>query len=418
VFYGWWLVGIAAFMLTLMALTVFQGLGTFVVALQREFGWTRTALSGAFALSRAEGAVLGPVEGYLIDRIGTRHMVLVGYIVMGAGFLLLSQVNTLWQFYLAFMVVTMGGGLGGFLPLVAAVNNWFQRRRTLAMSIAMSGVNFAGLLVPMLAFGLESHGFRWTTGGIGVILIAVAFPAYKFIRNRPEEHGLRPDGEQAPAVTPRGAGGPESAAAAVEQPDITPRQALRTAAFWILTISNIASGVAVSSLVIHLVPKLTDMGFSLGTASVVVTTVTASAIPTMFVAGVLGDRLPKPLLLCAVFLLQGSAIMVLAIFDSMVWAWVFAPLYGIAFGGRIPLVTALRSEFFGRKSFATISGLSQFPASLATMGGPVFAGYLFDIRGSYFVPFLAFSILSFIGAVVVLFARQPRVAGPTPGARA
>ena len=104
-------------MLTLMSVSVFQGLGTFLVALQREFGWSRTVLSGAFALARAEGAVVGPLEGWLIDKVGSRRMMLIGYSLMALGFYLFSQVHSVWQFYLAFLVITLGSGLGGWLAI-------------------------------------------------------------------------------------------------------------------------------------------------------------------------------------------------------------------------------------------------------------------------------------------------------------
>ncbi len=144
VFYGWKLVGLSVFMLSLMALTVFQGLGTFLVAFERQFGWTRTQMSGAFALARAEGAVLGPIEGWLIDRLGNRRMILIGYVIMGVGFILFSQVDSLWEFYAVFMLITLGSGLGGWLAMISMVNNWFIRRRSLAIAAAMSGVHVGG----------------------------------------------------------------------------------------------------------------------------------------------------------------------------------------------------------------------------------------------------------------------------------
>jgi len=137
-FYGWWLVTITSFMLTIMSLTVFQGLGTFLVALQNHFGWSRTALSGAFSLARAEGAILGPLEGFLVDKFGTRRMVTIGWSIMGVGFLLFSFVQELWHFYCVFVLITLGAGLGGFLALVSMVNNWFNRRRTFALGVCLT----------------------------------------------------------------------------------------------------------------------------------------------------------------------------------------------------------------------------------------------------------------------------------------
>ena len=135
VFYGWWIVGVAGFMITLMSVCVFQGLGTLLVGLERHFGWSRTAISGAFALSRIEGAVLGPIGGFLVDRLGSRRLIFIGYIIMGFGFLLLSRVDSLWQFYGAFLVITLGSGLGGWLANLSLINNWFARRRSLELAV-------------------------------------------------------------------------------------------------------------------------------------------------------------------------------------------------------------------------------------------------------------------------------------------
>ena len=162
VFYGWWLVGIAVVLLTLMAVSVFQGLGTFLVALQTEFGWSRTVLSGAFSLSRAQGAVIGPVEGWLIDKVGNRRMILFGYLLMAFGFLMFSQVGNnafwdlglfriqsgVWQFYISFITISLGSGVGGWLALMSLMNNWFVRQRSLAIATSMSGIHLGGLLGP------------------------------------------------------------------------------------------------------------------------------------------------------------------------------------------------------------------------------------------------------------------------------
>ena len=426
-FYGWWLVGFSAILLTLMALTIFQGLGTFLVALERQFGWSRTALSGAFSLARVQGAVIGPVEGFLIDRFGNRRMILVGYAVMGLGFLSLSGiphvgplsnapeiwpltgVQAIWQFYVSFIIITLGSGIGGWLAIIAMVNNWFVRRRSIAMAIAMSGVHFGGLLVPALALGIESYGFRMTTFGIGVILLATLLPVSKLIRNRPEEHGLLPDGDP-PRKAPEAAGkGP--AAAIDDEPDFTPKEALRTPAFWILTIVHLSSTVSIVTLALHLVPKIVDMDESPVTAGMVVLTYTLIALPTQFVAGYLADRLPKPPLIFVFLMLQAMSLVVIALATELRMAFVFAVLYGIGFGGRIPLLTVIRGDYFGRKAFATIMGLSQFPNNIAMIGAPLFAGYMFDTTGSYFIPFVSFSVLSFLGAILVLFVRRPKSLG-------
>ena len=399
-FYGWWLVGVAAFLLTLMSLTVFQGLGTILVALERQFGWSRTALSGAFSLARVEGAILGPIEGFLVDRVGTQKMVLIGYILMGLGFLWLGQVKTLWAFYASFMTITLGSGLGGWLAIIAMVNNWFTRQRSFAMASAMSGIHFGGLLVPLLALGIETFEFHGAATIIGVFLLIVVGPAAKVIRNRPEDMGLQPDGDSEILS--------ESVLTEVEEPDFTAGQALRTPAFWILTIMQVASSVAIVTLALHLVPKLTDMGMTLTGAGTVVLTYTIVALPSQFLSGYFADRLPKTLMIAIFLAIQGVAITIIAFADSVLLAYIFALLYGIGFGGRNPLTTAIRGEYFGRKAFATIMGISQFPMNIGMIGAPLFAGYMFDTTNSYTVPFSVFAILTFFGAFLMLFVKKPQ----------
>lgn len=405
-FYGWRLVGVGMFMLTLMSVSVFQGLGTFLVALERQFGWSRTAMSGAFTLARAEGAVIGPLEGILIDRFGSRRLVLVGYIIMGLGFVFLSMIQNLWQFYLAFIIITLGSGLGGWLAIITLVNNWFNRRRSLAMATTMSGIHLGGFLVPVLALGVEYHGFQWTTLGIGVFMLVMVGPVVKVIRDTPEEVGLKPDGIPTRVQEDQNDG--ESENTQGEEEDFTVRQALRTSAFWVLTIVNISSTISIVTLSLHLVPKLTDMGMSLSAAGIVVLTYTAVALPSQFLAGAIADKLPKPPVLFVFLSLQASAIMVIAFAESAGMAFLFAMLYGVGFGGRIPLLTTIRGEYFGRKAFATLMGLSQMPNNVAMMFAPLFAAYMFDTSGTYLVPFFTFSILNFLGAGLMLFVRKPK----------
>ena len=429
VFYGWWLVGLASFMLTLMSLTVFQGLGTMLVALERQFLWSRTALSGAFSLARVEGAVLGPVEGVLVDRIGTRRMVLIGYIMMGLGFVWMSQIEPaatlglfawmdftltvlpfetvderLIHFYAAYMFITLGSGLGGWLALIAMVNNWFNRRRSFAMATAMSGIHFGGLLIPLLALLIEWFEFRGASLVIGIFLLAIIGPAFMVIRTRPEDMGLNPDGD---ANAPQGEGIPETDAKIDDEPDFTARQALVTPAFWLLTIAQVASSVAIVTLALHLVPKLTDTGMSLTQAALVQTVSTIAALPTQFVSGYYADRLPKTQLIALFMLIQAAGILVFGLLDAHWTAYAGAVLYGIGFGGRSPLSTAIRGEYFGRKAFATIMGISQLPMNIAMIFAPLFAGYMFDTTGTYVVPFTAFAVLCFLGSILMLFVRKP-----------
>ncbi len=421
-FYGWKLVGVSVFMLALMSLTVFQGLGTYLVALQRAFEWNRTQLSLAFSLARGESAVLGPFEGWLIDKLGNRTMILIGYVVMGFGFIWFSQIEFLgslgllgWldflderlvHFYLAFMIITLGSGLGGWLAMISMVNNWFVRKRSLAIATAMSGVHIGAYLVPLLAWGVDNHGFQAATLVIGIVLLVSVGPVVKAVRNRPEDMGLAPDGDRGPRAG--GASQPESNADD-DEPEFTVGQALRTSAFWTLTIVHLSSTISIVTLSIHLAPKLTDMGFSLTAAGLVPVVYTSVALPAQFIAGFVADRFSTPMVTFVFLIFQAAGILVIAFAESAPMAYLFAVLYGIGFGGRIPLLTAIRGEYFGRKAFATIMGLSQFPNNIAMIFAPLFAGFMYDRYESYFIPFLTFSVLAFLGALLMLTVRKPQL---------
>ena len=402
-------------MLMLMSTTVFQGVGTFFVALERNFGWNRTTLSGAFALSRVEGALLGPLEGWLVDRLGTRKMVVIGYLVMGAGFIYYSQIQSIWQFYVAYLAISLGSGVGGWIAFVTLINNWFSRRRALAMSIAVSGIQLGGFLVPLLAWGIENHDFRLTALAIGIVLIVVALPASRFVRNRPEDVGERPDGaplRRAPLASP-GAAQPETD----DEVELSPRQALKTLAFWVIAVARLTSVVSIVTLSVHLVPKLTDSGISLITANFVVTLYTFAAFLSGFIAGYLADRTSKIAVLFVCMFLQAVAMGILTVTDSLPMAWLFAILWGVGFGGRVPLLTAIVGDFFGRRNFGSILGLNMVPSNIAMIFAPLFAGFMFDIRQSYFIPFAVFTVMGFIGAFVILLARQPsrpNASAPSP----
>ena len=208
VFYGWWLVGIGAVVMTLGTGPLFSGMPVWNVVLRKTFGWGGGPLSLAWSFQRAEGTVMGPIGGYMVDKLGPRWMALIGLWIMGGGFLLFSQVESLWLFYLSFVIMGMGGGIGTWLPMMTALNNWFHRRRSLAMAISMEGFYIGGVAVPPLlgwAIDPDDHGLeRWRDVAqvIGVFTLIAAIPISRMIRNRPEDYGQRPDGRPGEGAGP------------------------------------------------------------------------------------------------------------------------------------------------------------------------------------------------------------------------
>jgi len=420
-FYGWWIVAVAVILLTLMSLCVFRGMGVLMVVLQENFKWSRTQISFGALLSRVEGAALGPIEGVLIDKIGARKMIITGFSIMALGFVLFSLIQSLWQFYAVFILITLGSGIGGWLAIVSVINGWFVKRRSIAMAGAMSGIHIAGFFLPIYAMAMGSN-FRTTSLVIGIFILSVAVPCVKIVRNRPEDMGLIPDGSNPFIVRekqkkfsqlsqdPKGQSETQDL---VE--DFTVKQALLAPVFWILTIAHVSSTIAIVTLSLHLTPRVTDMlepvfgsrADALTTASTVETTCSLVALPAIFISGWLGDKISKKNLIVFFLALQGLSTIVLALANSLALAYVFAIMYGIAFGGRIPLITAIRGDYFGRSSFATIMGWSMLPNGILMAIAPVWAGWMYDNYGSYTIPFLTYSIFTLVGAFIMLFAKKP-----------
>ena len=411
IFYGWWLTGVAAFVMVIGTVPIFQGMTAWFVVLEREFGWNRAQLSLAFSLTRAEGTVMGPVAGYLVDKVGPRRMVFFGLPVMGIGFILFSQVDNLWQFYGAFVLASMGAGFGTWLPMMTALNHWFQKRRSLAMSLAMEGFALGGvLLMPALAWAIDPDepdrlGWRLTAAGIGVVLIILAWPVSRLIRNRPEEYGLRPDGRPEDQLEPGARAG--SGQREGEIAGFTWQEALRTRPFWLITIGHSATSIVIVTLTVHLGPMLTDLGYSLQMVAWIVSTYTGVGAVFTLVGGYIGDRVPMHLALFVFSVIQSAAVVILLSADTLPMVLLFAVVLGIGFGGRTPMTTAIRGVYFGRRAFASITGISMIPMNIMLLVFPLFAGIMFDAVGSYQIPFSVLAIVSFFGAAMFLLLGKP-----------
>ena len=408
IFYGWWLVGLTWLIMGVVVGPVFQGLGVFFVALERQFAWSRTSLSIAFSLGRVEGALFGPIEGVMTDRFGSRRMVLIGLLTLGVGLIVFSFIQNLIGFYAAFLIIFLGAGLAAFIPMMSALNNWFRRQRTTAIALGMMGATLGGVLVPALAFLVDSFGWRATARVLGLAVLLLAVPLGKAVRNRPEEYGLHPDGDALPNSS-TSEPLPIEPSQQADGPDFTLAQAVRTPAFWAISITHGLGATVFVTIIIHLVPALTDAGLSLQLAGTVVAILALAASISQVVGGFLGDRIPKRPLIFGALIVQGTGMVIGATADTMAQAALFAVVFGIGQGVRVPLLVSIRGDYFGRRYFATILGVSQLPMNLLMLGAPILVGYLFDTLGSYTVAFLGLAAVNYSGAALMLMVRKPEL---------
>ncbi len=410
-FYGWVLVGVAALVMVVGTVPLFQGMTAWFVVLEGHFGWSRTQLTVAFALTRVEGSITGPISGYLVDKLGPRKMVGLGLAIAGGGFLILAVTNSLWQLYLAFLVMSIGTGLGTWLPMMTVVNNWFSQRRAMAMAMAMEGFLIGGvILVPILVWAIDPDipgrpGWRWTAAAIGIFLIVLSAPLSRLVRNNPEEYGQHPDG-RAPLATLE----QEDSVQATAEPNYTWQEAIRTKTFWLISFGHACSSIVIVTMMVHLGPMLDDRGFSLQTVGWVVAIYTGVAAVFTLIGGYLGDRMPIRWAIFAFSAVQSAAVAVLVVGETEAMAYLFGVLLGIGFGGRNPLTTAIRGVYFGRKAFASITGISMIPMNVLLLASPLFAGIMFDATGTYTVSFFVVAVVSFLGSALFLMLGDPPAA--------
>ena len=429
IYYGWWMAGVGGLILLVTGVPIFHAMTVWAVALAAQFGWNRTQLGFALSLTRVEGSISGPISGYLTDRFGSRVVVFSGLLVLAGGFVFFSQVRNLWMFYLAYFIMSIGQGQAGWLPVMSLLNQWFRRRLSLAVAIAVSIMGLGSLLlVPAIAWAVNPDadriGWRVTAIIVAGIALASAFVIPKLIRNRPQDYGLLPDGDPpdreadiGQARTARGLA-PATGQADTTQ-DFTTGQALRTSAFWCITFGHGLASMVILAIMSHLgLLMVEDQHFSVQTAAWVVSAYTGTSLVFQMLGGYIGDRVPKNLGLFFFTVIQGVGVLMLVVSSSLAGFYTFAVLFGIGLGGRTPMTTSIRGEYFGRASFGKIFGLSMVPMNVLLFIASPMAGYMRDRQGTYDHAFLTMAILTFIGAVLFLVSKKPRlparVAYPQP----
>jgi MFS family permease len=401
IFYGWWVALAGAMNMIVSSGPTFQAASTLFRAIEDEFGWSRALVTGVASFGRFGGALLGPLEGWLTDKFGTGKMVLVGFTIGGLGLIFYSQLQGPIQYYFAYFVLSMGFSLGGFVPSMAAVNAWMPHRRATAMAVVIGGSSLGGVFVPAIVWGINTYGWRETTFVIGLITLAAGPPIAYISGKRAPEYGelmaqvTKTESEDQKPLT---------------QYDFTAKQALRTRAFWAISISHTLTNLSVGAISSHIYFQLTDetgVNLSDASAATILPIMAVAAFSFQMAGGFAGDRVNKRTLLPVLILIQGVALVLLAQAGNYWGALVFALLWGLGFGTRTPLLHAMRGDYFGRKHFGVILGMSAFPMGLGMMATPWIVGRVHDNTGTYVTSLYTLAIFCVIAAMTILLATKP-----------
>jgi MFS family permease len=390
---------VAAIWVTLaIASGLFFSFPVFFVALLEEFGWSRGATALAFSISSLVQGALSPVVGMLVDRVGPRRVMLGGAAVLGAACLLASRVDSLWTLYLTTGVLAAAGVCAvSWVPTGTLLAQWFAERRSSVMGVAFSGMG-AGVLVlgPLAQWLIAGHGWRAAYLFLGIGTLAVLLPLIWL--------GVR----EAP-VAPRPVTG---AAVAAPAPGPGVADALRSGTFWALFVAYLCTPLAVFTVVTHQVAYAVDHGFPrLFVASIFGLTGLLS-VAGRVVFGVAADRIGR--VTSATISYGCTAAGTLSLLALEVWPhaaalYAYALFFGLGFGARGPIITAIAAQLFPGRRFGVIYGILSVGNGLGGGLAPWFAGFVHDVTGSYRVAFLVSVAFCVVGAACFWLAR-PRAA--------
>jgi MFS family permease len=407
-FYGWWIVAAGTVILFVSSGIGFYGHGVILDPLRNQHGWSKAIISSAITLYFFATGAFGFLIGRLIDKYGPKWFLVIGSLVIGAGFVMLSFISATWQLYGIYLFMAVGFCCTSLVPINTLITNWFIRKRGFAMSLTNTGLSLGGIvLVPFAVFMISDWGLHVALPVLGTIFWVVIIPtALFFIKQRPSDINQFPDGSP-PDKTEKDT---NHFALSIETQmrTWTRRQAVHTIAFWSIVGSfSMALGAQIAYLV-HQVSFLSRYLGTTGAATAVSLTAIASIAGRLFL-GTFVDRCDKRYVTMVCFLIQGIAVLALAYYNHVVVLYLGTFAFGLTMGSIIMMQSLITGECFGLKSFATVSGIAGLFTMSGAAFGPMLAGFIYDATDSYRMAFTIFAVLSTLAMGVIYFAKPPGV---------
>jgi MFS family permease len=412
IYYGWIIVVVGFLAHIASAFSISSTLSVFLKPLSSDLGMSR----GRFSLIRSGeiliGAAAAPLIGTLMDRYGGRWLMAAGGLISGAGFICLGQAQGFIQFMLVrWLLISPGDSLMGSMVINVSISRWFVRMRGRALAIASMGHGLAKVCMPVLAASLIVYvGWRgaWVVFGVFTLLLVVG-PAVLFMRRRPEDMGLLPDGGPVEPKEEVTTGHKRQRAKRTVADDVewSRREALRTPAFWLIATTFGVAQIGVTGLNLHVFSYVSDQGHSTMVAALVMSIIAVMQFSTPMAWGILADRADMGRLNMAKCAIQGAGLLLALSLPGLVPLYAGFFIYGIGMGGTSILAETIWADCFGRISLGKIRGLGSLVTSVFSAGGPPFFGLLFDYTQSYYLSFSIFIGMLFTSAVLSLCLRPP-----------
>ena len=372
---------------------VFFTFGVFLRPMTVEFNWERGALSAAFSVSMLVSGPFAILSGRLSDKYGPRILVTISGLSVGIGFLLMSQINSLWQAYLIWGLFMGVGGSCCFIPIISSIPRWFTKKIGIAIGITVAGFGLGGIIAPPLAQWLIStYDWRQSYLILGLVTFIIVIPLAQFMKHSPQRVGLKPYGEDETVKD--------------EQPLVMKRlsiaQAIKTGRFWILGLVQFCFFFCVQVTIVHIVPHAIDIGISPIIAATITSIIAGTSVIGRLSMGFISDKVGGRLLLITCISLATLALLWL-LFAKEIWMlYIFAVIFGVGYGGIVPLLTIISAELFGLGSLGMILAALMFCGTIGGALGAPLAGSLFDITGSYGLAFLICVIICALAIILSL----------------
>jgi MFS family permease len=404
-YYGY-IIASSAFFLQMLGIGANITYGIFFNSFLMEFGWSRTTVSGASSLFYFVYGLLGILSGRLVDKIGPRIVMTGCSIFYGLGYLLMSQIQSVWQLYLYYGLIVAIGSNAVDVATLSTIARWFSRIRGTMTGIIKVGAGVGMLLLPLVTSWLIS-GYGWRTSYIvlgGTLFVAVVVAA-QFLKRDPSEVGLLPDGDERGGINKFNP----------EEGGVSLQQAVHTRNFWMLAFICLSFGFCLQTVIIHSAPYAVDIGASPSTAAGILSIIGGVSIAGRVIMGGASDKIgnKRAYIICfSCFTI--AFISVLAIHELWI-LYFFAVVYGFGHGGLWTLLSPAIAELFGMRSLGGIFGILNFVITSGGIIGPILAGYIFDITGSYQIVFsicLIFSIIAIILSACLTpttYTKTPRI---------
>ena len=422
IYFGWYVCAASIF-IGFVAIGARNSFGVFVVPMSDEFGWNRFTISVAAALGVLVSGLVQPFMGQVFDRTGGRKLILISLVILGGSTIMLSL--TFHVLFLVFMfgiVASIAQGGPALSNTAALMSRWFRRKRATAISINSAALSLGGLvMVPFSMYLLQATNWRVAWVGLGLIVLLSLPLAYFFIHERPSQRGLYPDG--APEPPPEAGGGLNEATGPLEVE--TWKESFKSAPIWQMAASYCVCGATTFILAVHFIPfAIEERGISGSTAATIFGYMMGLNIIGSLGAGILADKIGGTKnWLALVYLMRGMAYILLITVDSVAGLWIFASVAGFSWVATLPLTSSLTADVYGLKALGTISGITFMFHQIGGFGSVLLAGLLFDITGSYTLPFAIVGALLFPAALSAFTIKerkystryQPAVPAPAGG---